>query len=70
MAGIALKKMLEKLQQFSALTPKPKTLTQSLREVCSSHLLAIEAPAMIYNVLCSQHLLPITDFASRLRVFA
>ena len=39
-------KMLEKLQQFSALTPKPKVLTQSLREVPATltHSLELRVP--------------------------
>lgn len=36
--------MLEKLQQFSALTPKPKVLTQSLREVPRQYLHIIPLP--------------------------
>lgn len=48
--------MLEKLQQFSALTPKPKTLTQSLREVPPARLpLSARAFNHNCNVLSLMH---------------
>jgi hypothetical protein len=50
------RKMLEKLQQFSALTPKPKTLTQSLREVPPARLpLSARAFNHNCNVLSLMH---------------